>query len=1016
MKKCISILPLFTIFICAAVTARAEDSPADLLANTLLEKAGVRAGICEFPRVGDGVLAAAMARAGIAQVHGLAPDAKAVEAARKPSSDCGVLGSQVIIETGLPRAIPLGDWVADLLVVADATDGNLKDLPAAEIRRVLAPYRGTAVVGQPAAGKGALSSAGLSAWAKELDAGAKITEDAIGLWAVIHMPALAGGDDWGHHMHGADGDLVSDDKVFGTAPFELQWTGKPYAAGHWDIHVISAGRMVSAQSSVYQHPDLPYELVTRSAYNGQVLWRRPIAQDFGEASSLVIATPEKLFLKDKNKVLMLDPETGKELNQIVAYKDETQQCLLLLHADGVLLTLTGPVQKYGGDAEDFSQSPTKQKAQDETNELYEGRELIAWDAANGKELWRFQDEKIDPSKLVVNDGHIYLYAHRTYAACLNLKTGTQIWKTDAPIAEPKGPGMGFVSGNATVKTLSMYRNGAIANKVAYFINYLPHRHCQAFAAADGHILWDKMHGPSGTDPKSDASGWLLFQTPVVMGSTIYERDNWQHASGAFDLLSGNAIKNGEKFKYGGCGRFTGVSSGLLIGQCGEVCDVNTRKNILNCNAKSTCGSGQFVANGMLFKVASSCPGCTEWRGFYTSRSVPKHEIRTGERLETGTRVESAQPTQVVSDSADWSTYRSDDTRKGSSTASVVTKAAIRWTYSPHFRPFCLGAGSGYLRPDANATQPIAVGERIWFGTAEGAVVCLDRKTGNEMWRHWTAGRIWTAPTWSQGRIYTGSCDGWVYCLDAGTGALVWRYRVAPEERRIMVLGRISSAWPILGNVLVQDGVVYAVGGLVAQLGGTEFCALDAKTGALRWEKHFDISASGQLAWYESRLWWHAGDQGLFIVDPATGVAQAAAGGMWVDWGNSRGQDLGILPGGWVVLGGRQFNLPMSYRDQYSTICRFLRADADGPPKDAKGVLQVAMTTLDQAHCFDAIPVWDADEVLLFGKPAGYQGGQGFVDAQATAARLLPQSGPGADGRGGCADRGFVEAGRPGVQT
>ena len=499
-----------------------------------MSKAGINAGVCELPRIGDGTLAAALARQGIAQVHGLAPDAAAAEVARAPAAACGVLGSQVIIERGSPAAVPLGDWVADLLVVADASDANLKEVPPAEVRRVLAPYRGVAVVGRPRGGKGALSKKGLTAWAEGTGGTAVVSDDGDGLWAVVRMPALAGGDDWSHHMHGADGDLVSDDTVFGPAPFALQWTGKPYRAGHWDIHVISAGRMFSAQCSVYQQPGLPHELVARSAYNGQVLWRRPIEPDFGESQSLIIATPDKFFLKDKNQVLVLDPETGKELDHLVAYADESQQCLLLLQSDGVLLTLTGPVQQYGRDSLDFNQNPTKLQSQDETNALYEGHELIAWDTSTGKERWRFQEDQIDPSKLVVSHGHVYLYAKRSYAACLDLKTGAQIWKTDAPIAEPKGPGIGYVSGHATVKTLSMYRNGAIANKDVYFINYLPHRHCQAFATADGRILWDKMRGPTGTDPNKATldAGKLMFTAPVVIGSTIFERGYW-HASGAF---------------------------------------------------------------------------------------------------------------------------------------------------------------------------------------------------------------------------------------------------------------------------------------------------------------------------------------------------------------------------------------------------------------------------------------------------------------------------------------------------
>ena len=278
-----SVSAIFLASVCCPL-ASAADGPADALAASLLEKSGIRVGVCELPRVGDGVLAAALARAGIAQVHGLAPDAKAAELARKPSAECGALGSQVTIETGSPRTLPLGDWVADLVVVADATDENLKELSPTEIRRVLAPYRGTAVVGLPVGAAGTLSKPELSKWAAEVDASAQVAQDGSGTWAVIHIPAMAGGDDWSHHIHAADGNLVSDDKVFGAGPFEMQWTGKPYYGGHWDIHVVSAGRMFTAQSSVFQRPGgLPFEVVARSAYNGSVLWRRPISADFGEA-------------------------------------------------------------------------------------------------------------------------------------------------------------------------------------------------------------------------------------------------------------------------------------------------------------------------------------------------------------------------------------------------------------------------------------------------------------------------------------------------------------------------------------------------------------------------------------------------------------------------------------------------------------------------------------------------------------------------------------------------------------
>ena len=50
---------------------------------------------------------------------------------------------------------------------------------------------------------------------------------------VCEMPRV--GDDWSHHLHAADGNLVSLDRAFSGVPCELQWTGKPYYGGHWDI-------------------------------------------------------------------------------------------------------------------------------------------------------------------------------------------------------------------------------------------------------------------------------------------------------------------------------------------------------------------------------------------------------------------------------------------------------------------------------------------------------------------------------------------------------------------------------------------------------------------------------------------------------------------------------------------------------------------------------------------------------------------------------------------------------------
>jgi len=422
--------------------ARGAEPSGEELARALLAKAGVKVGVCEMPRVGDGALAAGLAKAEVGQVHGLARDDAGVALARKVAEAAGVLGSQVIVEKGTPEALPLGDWVADLLVVTDASDENLKELPAGEIRRVVSPYRGVAIVGQAKGGKGGLTAPALEAWARGGGGTAEIKGDGLGLWAVVKMPALAGGDDWGHYYHGPDGNAVSRDTALKGPRFGLQWMGGPYWAGKFDVHVASAGRVFSAQSTIYwRNGALPHVLRARSLYNGAVLWERPVAVDFGDIGSLMVATVERLYLKDGGGGVVLKAETGEEMLRLG--KKEDGDCKWLMLSDGVLVTLHGPKKKARWEWGKDTAGKTHEEQQDIENASFYAQEIVGWEAQSGEELWRFKEDRIDPAKVAIRDGRVYLYAKLSYAACLELKTGKPVWKTEAPVAEPRNPGMGL---------------------------------------------------------------------------------------------------------------------------------------------------------------------------------------------------------------------------------------------------------------------------------------------------------------------------------------------------------------------------------------------------------------------------------------------------------------------------------------------------------------------------------------------------------------------------------------------
>ena len=63
----------------------------------------------------------------------------------------------------------------------------------------------------------------------------------------------------------------------------------------------------------------------------------------------------------------------------------------------------------------------------------------------------------------------------------------------------------------------------------------------------------------------------------------------------------------------------------------------------------------------------------------------------------------------------------------------------------------------------------------------------------EKWKFYTEGPVRCAPACWRGRVYAGSDDGYLYCLDGQTGHVVWKFRGAPTDRRAR--DRSSAAAP-----------------------------------------------------------------------------------------------------------------------------------------------------------------------------------------------------------------------------
>src|SRR5204863_8509333 len=117
----------------------------------------------------------------------------------------------------------------------------------------------------------------------------------------------------------------------------------------------------------------------------------------------------------------------------------------------------------------------------------------------------------------------------------------------------------------------------------------------------------------------------------------------------------------------------------------------------------------------------------------------------------------------------------------------------------------------YKPPGKNLpTAPVVTAGLVIASGTDGAIRALDAADGKPRWTAYTGGPLKYPPALADGRVYAGSGDGWVYCIEAPTGRLLWRFRAAPVERTIPLYGTLSSTWPVGSGVLVDNGVVYAL--------------------------------------------------------------------------------------------------------------------------------------------------------------------------------------------------------------
>ncbi|HID78606.1 MAG TPA: methyltransferase domain-containing protein [Planctomycetaceae bacterium] len=781
----------------------------------LARSSGVQGGILVHLGCGDGRQTAKLWLGPQYVVHGLDVDQGRVTAARQNIHAAGLYG-KVSVSRFDGRHLPYADNLINLVI--DSTGGQV---PREEILRVLVPG-GVAFVG----GRKLVKP-----WPKDMD-------------------------DWGHFLHGPDNNAVARDRRVGI-PRSIQWTAGPkWGRSHEELASVSAA--VVARGRLFAIVDegplasirfpSDWKLVARDAFNGTLLWKRPIGpwvDRLRHFRSGPVHLPRRLVavgdtvyvtLGLDSPVVALDGATGQTIREY----PETAWTEEILVQDGVLYLVVGSseVRRRGGGLFARGEPPPS-----------DFRFIAAVEADTGKRLWKKQftgGEFLLPLTLAVRGERVY-YQSTAGVGCLDAATGRSLWLTPRPTPARR---MAF-SAPTLVATdevvLCADRDvtpkdeaGAARGPVEWGVHgwnepgFPRKAPCTltAYAAQDGRPLWS-------TECREG------YNSPVdvfVIGRIVWVGPSFK----GLDLLTGELAKQlntaGPRvgMTHPRCYRNKATERFILTSKSGvEV--ISLQRGWLSNNSwiRGTCQYGIIPAHGLLYAPPDAC-ACfltVKVPGFFAAATAksPGAKMPLPEEpvLEKGRLYGEVVEPRAAED--DWPMYRHDPTRSGRATCPIPANPKRAWTVE-------LGG---------RLTQPVVARGTVYVASVDAhTVYALDARTGRVRWRFTAGGRVDSSPTIHRGSVLFGSADGWVYALGAATGDLAWRFRAAPAERLVGVEGQLESTWPVHGAVLVQNDTLYVTAGRSSYLdGGIVLYAIDPVTGKQRARtvlSHLDPETGQQL--------------------------------------------------------------------------------------------------------------------------------------------------------------------------
>jgi outer membrane protein assembly factor BamB len=747
----------------------------------------------------DATTAAALARTGRYLVHHLvAPDR--VDALRQAALESGVAGRVVVDALPSGGRLPHGARFADA-VVADPAAARIDE---AELNRVL-------------------------------NIGGKLILKRGGAWQAADRASEDGLDEWTHKWHGPSGQVLSLDRKAGP-PTAVQW-----AAGPAQADSSTPGKHAVVGSGAFAAVDnVGGAVQVRSSGSGLLRWRGDFS--LPTLADLVI-DKDRLFCRPSEEKGARNPA---ESGPLAAFDLATGKPAF------AYVEAPRAVPRPGGKGR--ASFPGTLALGDRLVAAAES-DLAVLDRGSGKRLWSRKLDKgswfspvvLDQAVFAVecapdapsNRGRIDHAAGASAVCAFALADGNPQWRAENVLGPAPKDG---ASGAARAELLPLVAaEGLIFLHASSYQCAKPGAFIAALDARTGAQLWrfELPEGP-GTDKQkrfwssTDSSSRLICRA----GTLYYLGGHKLGGVAAFEARTGKVVKEFQRrppgvAHYGECTGSIGTVNWLVTSSV--TWWDRELKPVEQPAARSSCGTPVFPAQGMVFANPTGCD-CTQYaRGYLGLRCDPLPEpVADAARLACGPAQAPAQPPD---DPAAWPTFLGTPQRSGVTPRALPDKLVERWRVAAA-PPAVPGPIADDRRRDEYwnglLTAPVAAHGKVVVGLSDaGAVAALDAADGKLLWRVPLGGPMDSPPTIYKGLCLVGTQDGWIHALRLDDGRCVWRFFAAPSALPAVLHGRLASAFPVPGAVLILGDTLLAAAGYHSYLGGIHAWALDPLTGQVR---------------------------------------------------------------------------------------------------------------------------------------------------------------------------------------